>query len=103
MYTILSTTLLILLMLGMQLPLRSTLSVDDGFFVVPEEEFYDPSDYDVESSLPSGANTSEKFKSEHTLPNENTDVTIGSQNYLILILPLLVIGVVLKTQQKRWS
>jgi hypothetical protein len=42
MYTILSTTLLILLMLGMQLPLRSTLSVDDGFFVVPEEEFYDP-------------------------------------------------------------
>lgn len=80
MYTILSTTLLILLMLGMQLPLRSTLSVDDGFFVVPEDEFYDPSDYDAESSLPSGANTSEKFRSEHTLPNENTDITIGSQN-----------------------
>src|SRR5215213_7453673 len=80
MSTILSTTLLILLMLGMQLPLRSVLSLDDGFFVVPEDEFYDPSDYDVKPSLSSGANTSENFRSKHTLPNENVNITIGSQN-----------------------
>jgi predicted phosphodiesterase len=81
MYTILFTTLLILLIFGIQLPLRSALSLDDdGFFVVPEDEFYDPSDYDVKPSLSSGANTSEKFRSEHTFPNENVNITIGSQN-----------------------
>ena len=31
--------LLILLLLFMQLPLNSVLSTDDGFFVVPEDEF----------------------------------------------------------------
>ena len=49
-------------------------------FLVPEDEFYDPSDYDVKPSLSSGANTSENFRSKHTLPNENVNITIGSQN-----------------------
>ena len=80
MYTVLSAIFLILLMLGMQLSLRSAISVDDGFFEVPEDEFYDPSDYDVKPSLSSGDNTSEKFISEHTFPNKNINFTSGSQN-----------------------
>ena len=37
----------------MQLPLNSVLSTDDGFFVVPEDEFFNPGDYGGESSLSS--------------------------------------------------
>ena len=82
MYATLLILLLILLHLFIQLPLNFVLSVDDGFFEVPEDEFYDPKDYDRESSLSSKVgNFSEKFRSEGELYNANPKKFAGSTNF----------------------
>ncbi|MGE5634783.1 MAG: hypothetical protein ACM3VV_06085, partial [Deltaproteobacteria bacterium] len=81
MYSLLSFFLLILLILFIQFSINSVLSADDGFFVVPEDEFYDPEDYGGKSSLSSEAeNSSEKFRSETELYNANSEKFTGSIN-----------------------
>jgi hypothetical protein len=58
----------------MQISINSALSTDDSFFVVPEEEIYDPEDYGGESSLFSQEeNSSDKFRSEVELYNANPE------------------------------
>ena len=60
----------------MQFSLNSVLSTDNTFFVVPEEEFYDPKDYGGESSLSSkDENSSNKFRNEAELYNTNPEFT----------------------------
>ena len=61
-----ATLLIILLMLSINFSIKSVLSSDDGFFVVPEDEFFNPEDYGGKSSLTSElGNSSEKLKSEN--------------------------------------
>ena len=50
MYAIL---LIILLMLSIIFSIKSVHSADDGFFVVPEDEFFNAEDYGGKSSLSS--------------------------------------------------
>ena len=67
MYAIL---LIILLILSINFSFKYVHSADDGFFVVPEDEFFNPEDYDGKSALSSElGNSSAKFKSE----NESTN------------------------------
>jgi hypothetical protein len=54
MYAIL---LIILLMLSINFSIESVLSADDGFFVVPEDEFFNPEDYGGKPSLTSELGT----------------------------------------------
>jgi predicted phosphodiesterase len=67
--------LILLIILFIQFSIISVLSIDDRFFVVPEEEFYDPEDYDVEEE-----NSSNNFRSEAELYNANPEFT-GSINF----------------------
>ena len=46
--------LIILLVLLTHFSILPVLSADDGFFVVPEDEFFNPHDYDKKSALSSG-------------------------------------------------
>jgi predicted phosphodiesterase len=81
MHAILLIFLLILLLLFIQLPLNFVLSADDRFFVVPEDEFYNPEDYGGESSLSSEwENSSNTFKSEPELYNTSPKQFVDSVN-----------------------
>jgi predicted MPP superfamily phosphohydrolase len=74
--------LILLIILFLQFSINSVLSTDDGFFVVPEEEFYDPEDYGGESSLSSQeGNTSDNFRSEVELYNTNPEKFTDSINF----------------------
>ncbi|MGZ5486214.1 MAG: metallophosphoesterase, partial [Nitrososphaeraceae archaeon] len=81
MYAVLLIFLLILLMVLTHFSIKSVLSADDGFFVVPEDEFFNPEDYDQKSALsPEGENYSEQFKSEDELYNTSPEKLTGSIN-----------------------
>ena len=63
--------LILLIIFFIQFSINSVLSTDDGFFVVPEEEFYDPEDYGGDPSLSSqDGNASDKFRDESELESE---------------------------------
>lgn len=69
-------------MLSIHVSIQSVLSADDGFFVVPEDEFFNPDDYDKKSSLSSEkGNYSEKLISEDELYNTNSGKLTGSMNF----------------------
>ena len=79
MYAIL---LIFLLMLSIHFSIKSVLSADDGFFVVPEDEFFNPDDYDKKSSLSSEKGKySEKLRSEDESYNTNPGKLTGSMNF----------------------
>jgi len=62
--------------------IQSVLSADDEFFVVPEEEFFNPGDYNGESSISSEEeNSSDKFRSEDELYNTNPEKLTSSINF----------------------
>ena len=71
---------LILVVLSFPVFTNSVLSADHGFFVVPEDEFYDLKDYGQESSLSFGNENLEKFGRGHELYNESTKKFTGSIN-----------------------
>ena len=82
MYSVLLIFILILSMFFIPFSIQSVISADDGFFVVPEDEFFNPGDYGGESSLSSeGGNYSEKFKSEDELYNTNPEKLTGFVNF----------------------
>ncbi len=77
-----SVLLIFLLMLSIHFSIKSVLSADDGFFVVPENEFFNPEDYDKKYSLSSGGgNYSEKFTSEDESYHTNPENLTGSINF----------------------
>ena len=51
MYAVLLIFLLILLMAFKHFSINFVLFADDGFFVIPEDEFFNPEDYDQKSAL----------------------------------------------------
>ena len=70
MYAVLLIFLLILLMVLTHFSINFLLFAEDGFFVVPEDQFFNPEDYGRKSALsPGGENYSEQFKSEDELYN----------------------------------
>ena len=74
--------LIILLVLLTHFSILPVLSADDGFFVVPEDEFFNPHDYDKKSALSSGeGNYSEQVKTEDESNNTNPKKLIGSINF----------------------
>src|SRR5918999_897686 len=82
MYSVLLIFILILSMFFIPFSIQSVISADDGFFVVPEDEFFNPGDYGGESSLSSeGGNYSEKFRSEDELYNTNPEKLTGFVNF----------------------
>jgi hypothetical protein len=79
MYAIL---LIILLMLSINFSIKSVHSADDGFFVVPEDEFFNAEDYGGKSSLSSElVNSSANFKSENESYNTNHKKFTDSINF----------------------
>jgi len=79
MYAIL---LIILLMLSINFSIKSVHSSNDGFFAVPEDEFFNPEDYGGKPSLSSElGNSSEKFESENESYNTNHKKIIDSINF----------------------
>ena len=79
MYAIL---LIILLMLSINFSIKSVHSADDGFFVVPEDEFFNAEDYGGKPSLSSElVNSSANFKSENESYNTNHKKFTDSINF----------------------
>jgi hypothetical protein len=55
---------------------------DNEFFVIPEDEFFNPEDYSSKSTLSSDeCNSSEKFRSENEPYNTNQKKIDGSINF----------------------
>ena len=73
--------LIFLLMSFTYFSISSVLSADDGFFVVPEDEFFNPEDYDRNSALSSEeGNYSEQVKNEDESTKTNPEKLTGSIN-----------------------
>ncbi|HET7644745.1 MAG TPA: metallophosphoesterase [Nitrososphaeraceae archaeon] len=89
MYVLLLIFLLLILLISyIQFSINSVLSYaddyydDNGFFVAPEEKFFNPRDYGGESSLSSEeGNHSENFQSEDELYNRNSEKLIAPINF----------------------
>jgi hypothetical protein len=78
--------LIFLLILYTRFSISSVLSADDGFFVVPEDEFFNPEDYDRNSPLLSErGNYSDQSKSQDGSKNTNPEQITGSINLLKMI------------------
>jgi predicted phosphodiesterase len=81
MYAVLLIFLLILLISFIPFSINSVLFSDDGFFVVPEDEFFNPEDYGRNSTSSSdGGNSSEQIKSEDELYNTTGETLTDSLN-----------------------
>jgi hypothetical protein len=80
-YYVVSITLLILIVgIFYLFPFNSISSQDDdGFFVVPENEFYDPENYALDKSLSSPSSESENL-SKHTMYKENAHQFVNSKD-----------------------
>ena len=73
--------LIFLLILSTHFSISSVLSADDGFFVVPEDEFFNPEDYDRKPPLSSErGNYSDQVKSEDGSKNTAPEQITGSIN-----------------------
>lgn len=73
--------LIFLLILCTHFYISSVLSADDEFFVVPEDEFFNPEDYDRKSPLSSEReNYSDQVKSEDGSKNTDAEQITGSRN-----------------------
>ena len=74
--------LIFFLILSIHFSINSVLSADDGFFVVPEDEFFNPEDYDRKSSLSSEeGNYSDKLQVKMNSYNTNPEKLTGSINF----------------------
>lgn len=82
MYAIL---LIIFLILSINFSIKSVHSAaDDGFFVVPEDKFFNPEDYDGKSALSSElGNSSAKIKTENESNNTNDRKITDSINFTV--------------------
>jgi predicted phosphodiesterase len=78
-YYIISINLLTLLGIAFLIPLNSIFSQDeDGFFVIPEDEFYDPKNYGIDESVSS---VEPEALDEHTMYKENAEQFVDSENF----------------------
>ena len=86
-YYIVSIALFLTLVIGISclFALNSVFSQDenddDGFFVVPEDEFYDPENYALDKSVLSPSPSESENLSKHTMNKKNTEQFIDSKNY----------------------